>query len=558
MRRRTMLAGVAVLATVWWWHGRGEHDEVHGEPRASRPTTPGSEVGSGELAPRDGHVTFSRSGRVPGVPVRRTGAYTISGTVIDRDTRTPVGGVEVVFRGDGGEESVTADADGSYRIELARGRYRAFVRDDAVMSVGLGGRERLPSSPEAETVGLPDEAAMAVVMATRDTGHVDLRVVRGGTITGHVRDPDGHPIARAIVRATGNGRDRPVLGTDVVETDDDGGFALRVPTGGWVLDASHGDYAGTLESNSVWVQTNAAVERDITLVAGCVITGHVIASDGGAAGDGAIEKQWGSSDDAYSPAGKIASDGTFRWVTTDTGNITLRAWPWKSPPSPARTFACGSGARFDDVVFRIPDRGPDIEGTLADADGNPVPLAFIDLAPLDPGGISQQERTDRDGRWGVFHMPAGRYRVTAYVQGRGVVSQVIRSPQRGVALELGGTGRLEGSIAGITDGSFRLRLASCTLEGATLAISDDERVVGVTAGRFSIDGVPACALRAIALSDHAGREVRATIPHDGSATIAIDDPTRRPESEEEHAEESEIEDIPDEPFDDSEGILLVE
>jgi hypothetical protein len=296
------------------------------------------------------------------------------------------------------------------------------------------------------------------------------------------------------------------------------------------------------------VLTGMAAERDITLVAGCVITGRVIAANGNAAGDGAMEKQWGSTDDEYSPTGKIASDGTFRWVTTTTGDITLRAWPWKSPPSPSRTFACSQGARFDDVVFQIPDRGPDIEGTLADANGNPVPLAFIDLAPLDPGGISQQERTDREGRWGVFHMPAGRYRVTAYVQGRGVVSKVISAPQREVALELSGTGRLEGSIAGITDGSFRLRLESCSLDGQTLSISDDERIVGVTGGRFAIDGVPACSLRAIALSNQQGHPVQADVPHDGSATVSIEDPTRRPETEESHEVIEDIEDIPDEEF----------
>ena len=60
-----------------------------------------------------------------------------------------------------------AGADGSYRIELEPGAYRAFVRDDSVLSIGFPVEERLPGFPDLDAIGAPDETAMPlVVMAT--------------------------------------------------------------------------------------------------------------------------------------------------------------------------------------------------------------------------------------------------------------------------------------------------------------------------------------------------------------------------------------------------------
>src|SRR5207302_7105579 len=114
-----------------------------------------------------------------------------------------------------------------------------------------------------------------------------------------------------------------------------------------------------------------------------------------------------------------------------------------------------------DVVFRLPDNGPDIAGVLVDHAGEPVGFAFIDFAPLDRAGIAQQERTDATGHWEVYNMPPGRYRAVAHVDGRGIITQTVVSPRDGVRLELGGTGRLEGTTTRLASGSFEMLLGSC-------------------------------------------------------------------------------------------------
>jgi len=381
--------------------------------------------------------------------------------------------------------------------------------------------------PAADTVGMPDEGLMPLVVAHSDSAGIDLSVLRGGTITGKVLDRSGHPIAGAILRARG-ARWRPALGSDVVETDASGSYTMRVPAGQYLLEASHKRFAGIKHDNLAELQVRLAVggttHADLTLTAGCVITGKVLGHDGKLAADGAIERQFQVGDDnlQFGPAGRIDSDGTFRWVTTEETDITLRAWPWKSPPSDSRLFQCKDGARFDNVVFTLPNRGADIEGVLVDASGAPVPFGHIDLQPQDPGGIAQQERTDGEGRWSVFAMPAGHYRVMAHAAGHGVVDMLVQSPQANVRLVLGGIGRLEGTTTALADGSFELSLDACTSDNGALNIAHEERLVAVAGGRFAIDDLPACALAFTATWRGHPLEMTATIPPNGTAHVDLD------------------------------------
>ena len=515
MRRRVgiLVAGVAllVLALV------GGRALVGSD--ASRVVKPASHRTVG----RDLGEALAKAGRGVTLPGRSShaDAIVIAGTVIDAQSTKPVGNVEVVFRSELGEETTQAGADGSYRIEVQAGIYRAFVRDEFVLSVGMARHVRLPTLPSSDTVGVPDEALMPVVVATGDADGVDLSVLRGGAVSGRVVDRSGRPVVGAILRArTFNGL-RPTLGTDLAETDDAGNYSLQLPAGNYELEANHPKFAGVSAGTTVMVAGGDRVSADVTLVAGCVIAGRVIAAGGKPSGDGAIEKRWGVQDGQFSPSGKINPDGTFRWVTTETTEITLRAWPWKSPPSPPRTFACDDGARHENVVFQVPDRGPDIAGVLVDKSGARVPFAFIDLAPLDQGGISQQERTDAEGKWAVFDMPAGRYQITAHASGRGVVALTVTAPATDVMLELGGIGRLEGSTTLLANGSFELGLAGCNDGTTQVDVPEDKRLVTVTSGRFAVEDVPACELL-IQASWH-GHVVPAkvTVPAGGTGRVEL-------------------------------------
>jgi hypothetical protein len=518
--RRLLLAGLVAAALALWWAGGrllGESDESPGSAGGSnhpRSMSPLAEA----LAQARG-----RSGALPWKPPPRLdGGVTVSGAVLDARTHTGVGGVEVVFRGAAGEETTTAGPDGTYRIDLPVGTYRAFVRDDTVLSVGRPDHVRLPGLPSAEAAGAPDESLMPVVVATADVEGVDLTVTRGGVVRGQVIDAAGRPVANAVLRARTPGF-RPALGTDVAETGADGAFELQLPAGTYSLEVGHPRFAGVGgEDERLMIEPGDVVTRTFTLIAGCVIAGRVVGANGRPAGDGAIEKQWGASELEFAPAGRISPDGTFRWSTTEEAEVVLRAWPWKAPPSAAQTFACRDGARYDNVVFALPNRGPDLDGVLVDRGGAPIAMAFIDLTPLDEGGIAQQERTDEQGRWSVFQLPAGRYRVVSHAPGRGIVATEIEAPQSHVRLQLGGTGRIEGTTPRLAKGSFELTFAMCYDDGGAIRLPAERRLVTVTGGKFVVDNVPACDLQYVASWRGRPRPGRTEVTAGGTTQLELD------------------------------------
>lgn len=460
-----------------------------------------------------------------GAAIPRQGLVRVEGRVVDALTRTPVGGVEVVFDGDAGEATAVADASGSYAIDVVPGDYRAFVRGDHVISVGPAHYQRLPTAPDPTTASVPDDRIAPLLAVSDDQRGVDLEVQRSGIVTGRVLDPGGRPIANAVVRAEVGGW-QPVLGTNVAETDASGRFRLEVPAGFYELSAAHDDYAGAgPDPNDPYGRPNVTVfpemetERDLTMARGCVITGKAVRRDGSPSGAGALER--GVGDTSY-PAGPVADDGTFRYTTTLAEDVRLRVWPWKSPPAEYQELACRDGARFD-VTFVIPDAPPSLMGTIVDARGNPVSTAYIDVYGLTPGTMNQQERSDASGEWGVFALPPGEYAISAHVVGLGVARARVTSPSSGIALRLSGTGAIAGRIEGVADGeTFQLEVGGCRADDGPVVMPPTTRLVPVVGGAYFVDGLPACRLIASARSADRARALELPVVADDTTTIDLD------------------------------------
>lgn len=529
---KRVVGGLGVLAVglvgLGIWRFRG--DAPSSQPRRTsnvrivEPTVKDKLGKAGRVAKSGPPVAPSAGDPAPTLTPSLPGMVIVSGAVIDSATGTRVPGAEVVLLATvgGAESSTMSAADGSYSIEVPIGVYRAFARGDHVLSIGTAPRIRIPGQPSADDIGVPVADRMPVVAAVRNLGSVDLEVVQAGTVSGTVVDGEGKPIAGAVVRASNYGRSvSTTLGTDVAETDAKGAFELKLPGGGYVLEATHAKFAALAEPIGVRVSPLDDVTVTLALVQGCIIAGRVVLPSGAPAGEGAIEEQYAPSEAAFAPVGRIAADGTFRYTTVAEQEVVLRAWPWKAPPADAQRFSCKNGARFSNVVFRLPNRTPDLEGVLVDHDGKPVAFTHVDLMPLDPGGIGQQERTDEHGRWSVYALPAGRYQVSAAAPERGVVSEMIASPAKNVKLALKGTGRLEGTLAQVDNGTLEIEIARC-LDGMDIEIARERRVVQVEHGHFSVDDLPACQV-ALLLRWRDGRMfVRTDIQAGSTATVDLD------------------------------------
>src|SRR4051794_37577080 len=216
LNRRTGLAALAVVAALLAWLAVGGLREPPRSSSAPASAPAATRATTAATGPRQ--ASRSRAPRLPFAAPGSEPIVTISGHVIDVREQHPVAGVEVVFRGAAGEAASTTGSDGAYAIQLSPGSYRAYVRDDTVLSIGKSDRVRLPGPPSSDTAGVPDEALMATVVATGDADGVDLSVVRGGVIIGKVVDRSGRAIPGAVVRAR-SGSTRPTLGTDVAESD---------------------------------------------------------------------------------------------------------------------------------------------------------------------------------------------------------------------------------------------------------------------------------------------------------------------------------------------------
>ena len=480
------------MAAAGWYAWPHAHSAVPAKPGSSSRT---GDVGAAGTAVatvfRDGKWQAGASRSVHAFVARPAGTVRITGVVRQAHGGSPVGDVEVVFADGAGESSTTADADGSYFIDVAPDAYRVFTRGDHVLTVGRAGPSRLPSSPDETAIGMASTELAPLVDAHANHDGIDVMVIRGGTITGRVLTAKGQPIAGAIVRAQG-GELRPVLGTDVAESDASGNYHLEIPVGTYTLDATHARFAGIDPTTVPMVTVATAVpsSMDLTMSSGCIVTGRVVNARGEAAGEGAIERRVGEGEDAFNPTGKIEASGNFRWTTTDEGDISLRGWPWKSPHSTEQRFACRDGARFANVVFTLPNRAPDLEGTIATADGKPAPFAYIEVHANFSGGGNQQERADAAGHWSVYSLPHGSYNVTAYHADLGTVEEVSDAPKRDVALTFSGTGALVGTVKGATSGSFPIDLAGCVGHNR----DPQRRMAIVEAGHYRLDGVPACAM----------------------------------------------------------------
>lgn len=509
MTRRSRVSLAACLALVialWLVLRGGKHDETadaRHDPNARTGALPDLADAIRRAKVR-GPIAFQHD----------AGTVTISGTVLDTMTATPVGNVEIVVRSALGDESITSDADGTFHIAVARGEYRLFVRDDAVLTVGPRDRVRNDFIPRLDIAGLPDEALMPRVVANADVGHVELLVVHGAKIEGRVTDEQDRPISGAAVRARG-GQLRPALGTDVAESDADGRFSLHVPEGRYVVEASEPRFT-TSRGHMLHVTAGESVTSNVTLEAGCVVTGRVVDAEGKPAPDGAIEMQI---EGGFNPSGRIEHGGVFHWSMPITDSVTLRAWPWKSPPSQPRTFTCQPGARFTDVVFQIPAREPTMSGVVVDANGDPVPLAYLDILPTTnaAGAFGQQERADEQGRWHIYDMVPGEYSVRVQAGSRGVAEQTVMSPSKDTRLVLSGTGRIEGTTSELAEGSFIAVLMSC----GGVPLSHEPRLVSVSGGRFTIDDVPACDLMMMTRWRDRVLPVQVTVPAGAAAQIEL-------------------------------------
>jgi hypothetical protein len=157
-------------------------------PVPPQPSQPQSQVqGRGQ-----GRGPAAGGGRRGAAPQRDVttpaGSAVIAGRVVAADTGRALRHARVVAAGGGRPHAGSTDEQGRYRITgLTAGTYTVTAAKSGFVDGAFGQRR-------SSGTGTPVELADA-----RQAANIDIKLARGGVVTGHVLDEEGEPLARAIV-----------------------------------------------------------------------------------------------------------------------------------------------------------------------------------------------------------------------------------------------------------------------------------------------------------------------------------------------------------------------
>jgi hypothetical protein len=177
-----------------------------------------------------------RGGQPPARDAMRqapAGTAAIAGRVVALDTGRPIKRARVVVTGGGRPFTATSDDEGRYRIEgLPAANYTITASKTGYVD-GVHGQRR-PGAP-GTPVALADGQQVTAI---------NVGLMRGGVITGHVVDEDGDPLAQAIItvhRQQFVRGERQLTPAGVDQSDDRGQFRVfGLPPGDYFVSATAG------------------------------------------------------------------------------------------------------------------------------------------------------------------------------------------------------------------------------------------------------------------------------------------------------------------------------
>jgi hypothetical protein len=309
------------------------------------------------------------------------GTASISGRVLTADTARPVKRARVIVSGGGrGGRTATTDDQGRYRVtDLAADSYTVTASKNGFVDAIFG--QRRPQQP-----GTPVQIADA-----QEASNTDLRLTRGGVITGRVIDEDGEALSRALVTVqryqyVRGARQLTTAGGD--QTDDRGQYR--------VFGLTPGDYYVSVTAGGIGQLIGRGLQQ---LAAGLGALGGGRGGGGGAAGIAGF----GPPDDPE-PTGYAPTYFPGVVSAPEAGKVSV---------APGQE-AVGIDFQIQLVPFAT------VSGIVAGAeDVVAVLLMPQDAAGTGPlGGQTLTGRSQADETFSISNVPPGRYIALARSGGR--------------------------------------------------------------------------------------------------------------------------------------------
>ncbi|HEU0032266.1 MAG TPA: carboxypeptidase regulatory-like domain-containing protein [Kofleriaceae bacterium] len=350
------------------------------------------------MASADGYAQSSERSNAPGkVEIFLTPASSLSGIVVDAESKQPVAGARVmVASSDWGwsdGNTVFTDEAGAFRVErLAPGRYFAAARTER----GYGRTEG------SVLVGLGQHVDGGTVMlwpARRITGSVRISTTKQLCDKPDVQLRDGKTERWAELRRAADGTlyaDGVLPGTYTVSASCEG-YQSRDKYEPIVV--ADKDVTGV-----VWdVDPGATVRGRVLTKSGEPVEGAEVwaRTVGGAARD---KDAWGGDDSAR--------DGSYELTGLRAGTYQIEVTSKRGiQPRDAEKVVVAAGAVVERDL-RLDDGGT-IEGVVVDADGKPVAGIDVNARPTTSAWDGGDAQTMHDGTFTIAPVRGGEYRVTA-------------------------------------------------------------------------------------------------------------------------------------------------
>lgn len=386
-----------------------------------------------DLEIREGEETFKE------IPVVSGG--TLTGKVLDRDTGVPVAGATIKTWE--GQKEATSGEDGTYTLQ-------------GPSQGGLSLRVSAEGYPEQwqwlQVTGDPDGETKQ-----------DIKIGKGGKVTGTVRGPDGEPVAGAMV-----GRDPGALMTGVPENT-----ATTDAEGNWTLDAVPSMTNGRLYAladdfaltRSDPITVRPGVETAgiaITLQTGAVFKGKVEDEEGEPLPGVAftLQRQWSPADGGWfwipGLVGYSLADGTWEVPGVPEGTYQLSVVLEGYAQESRRPLQAGTSGEVGGLDF-IMRKGTVITGWVRSLAGLPVSGATVNAwgwVRQSDGSQSWAQRSDvRTNDEGYFTLDGlreGSYQVNINATGyTGEGMGGIAAGTRDLQITLQPTARIEGRVVEI-------------------------------------------------------------------------------------------------------------
>jgi len=373
MRKVTLVSAVLALAvaSVFAVEGQqappaqpaqGQTQGGRGQGRAGGAPGGRAQGGGQQSPPRDPQQT---------APV---GTASISGRVLTADTGRPVKRAQVMISGAGrGGRGVITDERGGYSVTgLTAGSYTVIASKNGFVEAVYG--QRRPMQP-----GTPVQLA-----DNQQAANVDLRLIRGGVITGRVVDEDGEALARAAIsvqRYQYVRGDRQLTPAGNDQTDDRGVYR--------VFGLAPGEYYVSVNVNPLGQAFGRGLQQ--------------LAVNVGALG------------------GRGGRGGVFAPEEPEPSGYAPTYYPGVVSAGEAGKITVGPGQEIGGIDFQIQLVAlATVSGVVAGADDTiGVTLAPQDSTARGPlGGAILNGRALQDGTFSIANVPPGRYVAIARSGGR--------------------------------------------------------------------------------------------------------------------------------------------